>query len=205
MEASVPAYIDFKALAEAIHIERVAKHIGLTPKLSGKELRSACPACNSNDERALQILPETNSYRCYAAQQSGDCISLYAHLKGIGMYKAAKELSELFATPNGARNNSPTTPPQKSEGRTAKAQPAPFDPAAFAAKLVWSPEVEALGIIEEDATTLAIGFHPQRKRVYFPIRHTDGSIAGFIGYADGKLVMPPRWQGSKVVPLKRRA
>ena len=36
---------------------------------------------------------------------------------------------------------------------------------------------------------LQIGF--TRGRVYFPIRNEDGSIAGFVGYADGQLKMPP--------------
>jgi hypothetical protein len=38
---------------------------------------------------------------------------------------------------------------------------------------------------------LQIGF--TRGRVYFPIRNEDGSIAGFVGYADGQLKMPPQW------------
>jgi hypothetical protein len=46
-----------------------------------------------------------------------------------------------------------------------------------------------------------IGF--TRGRVYFPIRNEDGSIAGFVGYADGQLKMPPQWIGTNVVKLKR--
>jgi len=48
---------------------------------------------------------------------------------------------------------------------------------------------------------LQIGF--TRGRVYFPIRNEDGSIAGFVGYADGQLKMPPQWIGTNVVKLKR--
>src|SRR5258708_29156140 len=44
-----------------------------------------------------------------------------------------------------------------------------------------------------------IGF--TRGRVYFPIRNEDGSIAGFVGYADGQLKMPPQWIGTNVVKL----
>jgi hypothetical protein len=36
----------------------------------------------------------------------------------------------------------------------------------------------------------AIGFY--RGQVYIPIRHTDGSNSGFVGYADGQLKLPPK-------------
>jgi hypothetical protein len=36
---------------------------------------------------------------------------------------------------------------------------------------------------------LQIGF--TRGKVYFPIRNEDGSVAGFVGYADGQLKMRP--------------
>jgi hypothetical protein len=53
---------------------------------------------------------------------------------------------------------------QKPEGRKQPASPSKeFDPVAFAAKLVFNEEVEALGLTEEDTTKLGIGWHPQRK------------------------------------------
>jgi hypothetical protein len=39
--------------------------------------------------------------------------------------------------------------------------------------------------------------------VYLPIRNDDGSISGFIGFADGQLKMPPQWIQTNVVKLKR--
>jgi hypothetical protein len=35
------------------------------------------------------------------------------------------------------------------------------------------------------------------------IRNEDGSVAGFVGYADGQLKMPPAWIRTNVVKLKR--
>ena len=164
--------------------------------------RAYCPACDS--DRAIQLFPETNSFRCYGIEKSGDCIALYAHVKGYkGMYRAAAELQEHFSC----------TPPQKTEGGTAKAQPAPpkraekreeqpFDPQAFAAKLAFTEEVEALGFDEETAERFCVGYY--RGRVYIPVRDEDGSIAGFIGYTEGELKLPPRWlPRSNVVALKR--
>jgi hypothetical protein len=47
------------------------------------------------------------------------------------------------------------------------------------AKLAFTDEVAELGITEEDAVRLQIGF--TRGKVYFPVRNDDGSISGFIG------------------------
>lgn len=212
----MPGFIDFKALAEQIDIEAVAQLCGLGLKRSGKELRSACPACKSDDERALAVMPESNSFRCYSAGQSGDCIALYAHLNGTGMYKAAKELQEHFGTATAART-APATAPQKPEGRDngptsrpapAKKPEATFDAEAYIQKLTYSDEVAALGISEEDAARLSIGYSStglMRGRVCIPVRNPDGSISGFIGWDGKDLKVPKTWLTSNVVTLKRRA
>jgi hypothetical protein len=43
--------------------------------------------------------------------------------------------------------------------------------------------------------------------VYIPIRHADGSIGGFIGYADGVLKLPPKWlpAASNVVTFPKKS
>lgn len=209
----MPGYLDFKAIAEAVDITSVANHLGLTIHKN----RAACPACNSENDRALEFLPESNSFRCWTASPpngqkclTGDCIGLYAHVKGLGMYASAKALAELFGIANASRNSSATAP-QKPESRTEKSQPAPapkqtFDPAKFAARLVYTDEVKALDISEEDAERMGVGYHAARKAVYFPIRNPDGSIAGFIGCdANRQLKLPPQWLAGnpKVVQLKR--
>jgi hypothetical protein len=118
------------------------------------------------------------------------------------MYRAAKEIAQHFGA------NAPTvqgTHPQSPESRTAPvAQPAPFDPQAFAAKLEYSPEIEAIGLSEENATRLGIGFY--RKRIYLAVRNEDGTIAGFAEFADSKLRLPDKWlKPTNVVPIKRAA
>jgi DNA primase len=204
----MPYKVDFKEIATSVDIEAVATFIGLMCKRTSKDLRSACPACKSGDERSLQIIPETNSFRCHAAQQSGDCIALYAHINGTGMYKAALALQDRFGTATAAPA-APATAPQKTEGRANVPTPKPskpeaaFDPAAFGAKLAYTEEVAAVGFTEEDAERFGVGFY--RGRVYIPIRDTGGSIAGFIGYANGEIKMPPKWLAapSNVVALRR--
>jgi hypothetical protein len=191
----MPQYLPFKEIAESVDAEAVARHVGLAMKRSGKELRSACPSCNSDDERALAIFPETNSFRCYASQLSGDCIALYGHLTGTGMYQSAKYLQEQFGAATAAHTTPVTTPqkpgvapsppassaaPAGSQGRSV-----PFDPQKFLAKLDYTSEVQALGISQEDAEALGIGV--TRGKLWIALRHDDGSIAGFAEVTVAKL------------------
>jgi hypothetical protein len=126
-----------------------------------------------------------------------------AHITGLDAKDAASYLAPQEQTRSAeSPRTSKATVPQKPEGRKQPASPSrEFDPVAFAAKLSFTDEVAELGISEEDATRLQIGF--TRGRVYFPIRNEDGSISGFVGYADGQLKMPPQWIQTNVVKLKR--
>jgi hypothetical protein len=101
---------------------------------------------------------------------------------------------------NSLKNGKSGLIPPSSVQKTVKVD-RPFDPQAFASKLTFTDEVAALGISEEDATRPQIGF--TRGKVYFPIRNEDGSIAGFVGYVDGQIKMPPAWIRTNVVKLKR--
>jgi DNA primase len=192
-------FIDFKAIKAAVSIED-ANLLNLTLKKSGAQLRSACPACSNDDERTIVLTPSRGPFYCFDAKVRGDCLALVQHITGLEVQDAAQFLAPKEATV-----------PQKTETGNNRPQPKRdtkketafdlFDPAAFASKLAFTDEVAELGISEEDATRLQIGF--TRGKVYFPVRYEDGSISGFIGYADGQLKMPPQWIQTNVVKLKR--
>jgi len=55
----------------------------------------------------------------------------------------------------------------------------------------YTEQVEQLGFTEAAAKEFSIGFY--RGQVYIPIRHSGGSISGFVGYADGQMKLPPKW------------
>jgi len=206
-------FIDFAALREAVPIDSVASILPLKWKQEGNQLRATCP--HHGGERGLAITPEKGLFVCMATSKGGDCISLYAHVNGCTMFQAAQALQEEFGTvpnrtiPNGTVSKERATVPQKPEGRTEKSQPASapsFDPEKFAEKLCYSDEVAALGISEDDAERLGVGFHSQRKSVYFPVRNPDHSISGYIGIKDGQAKMPPKWlPGSPNVKRLRSA
>jgi hypothetical protein len=76
-------------------------------------------------------------FYCFEAKIGGDCLALVQHITGLEVQDAAHFLAPKEATvPQAGRAE--TTAPKKE-----------FDPAVFAQKLVFSPEVSALGISEE--------------------------------------------------------
>ena len=194
-------YVDFKAIKEAVSIEDAANLLNLSLKKSGNQLRTSCPACKPGDERILVITPGRNLFYCFDAKVGGDCIALVQHITGLDAKDAASYLAPQERTRSAeSPRTSKATVPQAARAETT-APKKEFDPVAFAAKLSFTDEVAELGISEEDATRLQIGF--TRGKVYFPVRNEDGSISGFVGYADGQLKMPPQWIGTNVVKLKR--
>jgi DNA primase len=194
-------YVDFKAVKAAVSIEDAANLLKLSLKKSGNQLRGGCPACGNEDERILAITPARGLFYCFDAKTGGDCIALVQHITGLDVQDAAAFLSEHARTTPHAREEPHSSPSPKQEAK--KAEPREFDPAAFASKLAFTDEVAALGLTEADATRLGIGYHPQRKAVYFPQKDDTGFVCGFIGWKDGKLVMPPRWlEQNKVVKLR---
>lgn len=207
----MPAPLDFKQIAEDIDIEQVARHLNIAFIKS----RAACPTCQSNSDRGLELIPETNTFRCWSATPpegrkvlSGDCIAFYAHIENVGMYKAAKVLTELFAHASAARTETaPSTPPQNQRAETTAPPPTKpqrgFDPGAFAEKLEYGEEVAALEITQPHAKLYRVGLH--RGKVYVPICPPDVQPACWAEFSNGKLRVPSKWlpdQGN-VVTLRR--
>ena len=103
--------------------------------------------------------------------------ALVQHITGLDVQDAA-----AFLSPTGAAHNSPA--PEQTKAAATKNETA-FDPVAFASKLQYTEQVDQL------AKDFSIGFY--RGQVYILIRHSDGSISGFVGYAEGQLKLPPKW------------
>jgi hypothetical protein len=96
-------------------------------------------------------------------------------------------------------------PSSRAEERGGDQKETAFDPVAFASKLQYTEQVEQLGFSEAAAKDFSIGFY--RGQVYVPIRHSDGSISGFVGYADGHMKLPPKWlpATSNVVTFSKKS
>jgi len=205
----VPYKLDFKQIAESVDIYAVVKLC----ELQLTKDRATCPVCDS--ERSIQLFAESNSFRCHSAELSGDCISLYAHINGVGMYPAAKALAEQFriADASGKTATSPQKPggvPPPSASTAAgteapkKGRPSPFDPAKFAQSLGYDERVKATGISEENAAKHRIG--SKRDKLFVPICPPDVEPVAYAEIdREGNIRLPDEWFGSKVVPFKKRA
>lgn len=180
-------FIDFAEIRERLSIEDAAEMLPVKWKNEGQQLRADCPV--HDGERSLIITPAKGLFVCKAttdAKKGGDCIALCAHVMQTTNFEAGKYLAKQIGMLGNSHrkddSNSSTvtvgkehaTAPQKKEGGTASAQPAPnFDPVAFAAKLAFSDEVAALGFSEEDAEHFQVGFY--RGKVYAPLRLSIGA------------------------------
>jgi len=203
-------FISFEEVESLASIEQLAEMLGLNAKRSGHQLRCACPV-HGGDDRTLAISPQVRSKRgsigvffCQKAKEGGDRIGLVAHCMEIGQQDAAFFIADQFGT--GTVNSDSTvskeraTVPTKPEG----GKTAPFDPDAFAKKLTYSDDLATLGVSEEDASRIGLGYHPQRKMHYIAARNPDGSYSGFIGFDLKGAKMPPKWLApSNVVKLRR--
>jgi hypothetical protein len=149
-------------------------------------------------------------FYCQRDKSGGDRIGLVAHVMEMGQQDAAFFIAQQFGTgiANGrivdsdtvtvptaskAQATAPQARQKASTSRETTRQPKSeqhFDPAAFAAKLVFSDEVAALGFSEEDAEHFQVGFY--RGKVYAPLRHPGGDIACFYDYGNGALKLPAR-------------
>lgn len=80
-------------------------------KKSGGKNQYICPFCNSgtgkNHSGAFTIYPDSNTYFCFACQQSGDIFSLYGAVNNISDFKTVlNELSRKYGIVTAADSNS---------------------------------------------------------------------------------------------------
>lgn len=166
------AQIDFATVKAAVSFEDAITFLGLKMTKKGKTYRSACPSCQKGDDRSLAVTPGEGFY-CHALKKGGDVISLVAHVRNCSQREAAGELQDRFigATPVPRRAD---TPQQNGELDDQLDK--------IAARLDFAhPAVDALGLSEEVASALGIGYDPRNKRVMMPL-HTDKRV-GFAGLA----------------------
>ena len=162
------AYVDYAALKAAVSIEAAAAWLGLETTKANEQLRCECPA-HGGGKRSLVITPAKQLFYCFAAdgQSGGDVLELVAHCKAIDVKQAARDLEARFVA------QKPTAP----DGLDKVADY--LDPKHEA--------VAALGLSEDLAVALGIGFAPKgvmRGRVLMPLRTSDGTLAGYVGYGD---------------------
>lgn len=168
--------IDFQALKKQVSIKEVAvSFLGLELKEGEYNLRGACPACGTDNQRALVITPERGLYYCFIAQKGGDLISLVSHVRDISLKQAAMALAEAY---------------MKQERETATDDLQPLAHLDFE-----HPLVEALGF-HAVSKRVGIGYASKglmRSCVAVPIRDPSGKLLGYIGLKD-EVKVPSKWR-----------
>lgn len=152
--------VDFAELKARFSIEQVAALLGLEGKMQNGQLRCACPV-HDGGSRALVITPAKEAFYCFAPEckTGGDLIALYAHTKQLSVKDAALELSRY--------------------GGDAL-QPLDYLQAKH-------PAVQALGISDEHATKVGIGYAARGTligRVAFPLRDARGKLIAYAGFGE---------------------
>lgn len=202
--------VDYADIKAKVSIEQAAKLLTLELRQEKHQLRGKCPACGDNDPRKLVLTPSRNIFYCFTAKTGGSCLDLVCHITGLELREAGQFLNGSPSPTQREEREQEPSAQKPSAARTEKSQPAPthFDPEEYASKLSYSDEVKALGISEDDAQKLGIGYATKglmRGRVCFTIRNSDGSVAGFAGYNEEGLKLPSKWLSPKVLEFKKRA
>jgi hypothetical protein len=216
------SFIDFSVVKEAISFTDAIDYLNLekTMKRAGSAMRGPCP-CRRGGDRGLIITPGEGWF-CHGASFGGDVIALAKHVLDLpNMREAAFELAERAGIHTGTGTSNSKSTSRQVPSRTVpesgreqspnrprgaeKSAPQPsrgFDPSIFAQKLQYTAEVEALGVSEDDATALGIGFY--RGKLYQALRYSNGDVAGYSALANGELKLPASLVPmTNVVALKR--
>lgn len=175
--------IDFQEVKAAHPITEVADRLGLTLKKDGAALRGKCPS-GAEGERKFVITPAKGAWYSFAAQKGGDCISLVAFVKGIGLKDAAAWII--------GDNEPEKKKPKAAEGEPAAKPSEGFKPLDY---LQYDHEaVIAVGFDPDVAMKLGIGYAPRgvmRGTIAIPVRDSNGKLCGYVGVTDAKL--PSNW------------
>lgn len=179
--------MDFQDIKARIRIEDAIPFLGLNLKrTTNGQLRGKCPACDSDNERALVVTPSKGAY-CFNEKRGGDLLWLVSHVKGIGVRQAAQELAAHFLT----EPQEPRRSKQSGTGAAKESQQATGNVTLM--PLSYLDHSQAFGLDEETAKALGIGFAAKglmRSRIAIPIRTDTGKLVGYVGIepdADVKL------------------
>lgn len=205
-------FIDFSALKAALSFGDVVDKLGLELKQSGNQWRGKCPACQSDNDRAL-VVTEGKGWFCFAQGKGGDVIALVAHIKGVKIKEAAAFLAGQPASDTAVKSTSTVAVQASTSPAASQAAPEPDNRLEkVAARLIHEhSEVQALGLSPARAEALSVGYIKNgvlAGRVLFPL-YEDGELVGFLGFAKDlvPIIKFPKnlldeSQGN-VVPLKK--
>lgn len=150
---------DFGAIKRAITIEETANWLGLELKKMGNQLRGPCPI--HGGERSMVLTPAMDRFTCFGCKpsESGDVISLVAHVHKLSAREAALELQKhLWPQPEKLQELEYLIPECE--------------------------RVQALGLPAHVAKAVGAGYAPRgimAGRICLPVRTPDGTLVCYVG------------------------
>lgn len=162
--------VDFAQLKERVTPAQAMHILGLTMRENPPgQFRGMCPACKSGGDRALSV-HATRGFTCFSAHQSGDVISLVAHIKGVSAKDAAQFLEDSVK---------PVAKPKTVETREV------FDAEKYASRLDPSHDaLLSLGVTAETFRVFKAGYSNaglHRGKLALPLHDRDGRCVGYFG------------------------
>ena len=137
----VTSWVDYKAVKEAVSMEAVLAHYGITNlKKSGQDLRGPCPIHHGDNARSFSVSLSKNAFHCFSkdCKARGNVLDFVAAKEGCSVRDAALKLAEWFGVvsepPAGERND-------VSAGGKEQVTDTPVD---WLLKLVLQSEIEEL-------------------------------------------------------------
>ncbi len=185
------SFIDFAEVKARCSIEQAAKLLGLQTAEERNQLRAPCPVCGGGP-RAIVITPAKNLFHCFPSKAGGDQIALVSHVKGVSQKDAAALMFGQQA------QGTVTSTVQGTSTVQDKFPPLDYLEADHIT-------VEALGLSQETAEALGIGYAPKgmmKGYVAIPVRLPTGELTGYIGIIEGKV--PKEFHLSNVVTFPKK-
>ena len=91
--------IDFKLLNSQLPVRRVLDALGLRcHSVYGTHWRGKCPIHQSGSvvSRSFEVFLGQGRYYCHKCKATGDLINLWAHVRGLRVFDAARQLEKEF-------------------------------------------------------------------------------------------------------------
>ncbi len=209
-------WVDFKAVKQAVGIDRVLDHYGIKLKRSGKELRGRCPIHQGDGADSFHVSTEKNAFHCFSCQSKGNVLDFVAAMETCSVRDAALRLQQWFGPAGGDRRPIPDQPAVATSrtGPELAAEKvgvggAANQPLNFRLKGIdySHPYLAGRGIDAETAEYFGVGFFAGKGtmhgRIVIPIENEQGELVAYAGRSiDGsepKYKLPAGFKKSHVL------
>jgi DNA primase len=197
--------VDFRAVREAVTMERVLRHYGLfeTFKRTGDNLSGCCPLHQGSNPTQFRVSLGKNLWNCFSeCKQGGNALDFIARMEKASPYQAALKAIDwfqldpdrVFARDGSDTPSKPTSPAPLPKAPTAgPAQSDPqADPSAGNPPLQFRleklqrdhPYLAERGLTLETIVDFGIGFCAKGMmtgRIAIPIHNAQGQVVAYVG------------------------